>query len=212
MSLRYSPEQRSSILSLSQKALLGEQHTNLVQRLLLNPSDYHVFNNIRLDAPWGISQLDHVIISRFGIFVIESKWRNGWVFGDADDMKWTIVLYRKKYSFQNPIRQNSGHIDAIAKYLKVNPNTIHSLIVFWGDASFKTRMPKNVLKGDCFIGYVKSKTRVLLTQDEVYRIRTLMRLAKVRQSSDSYCGKNTVATEANRDTNPLSPSQVTIDE
>jgi len=46
------------------------------------PKDqYRVLNNVTIPTPKGSSQIDHLIVSIFGIFVIETKNYNGWIYG-----------------------------------------------------------------------------------------------------------------------------------
>jgi hypothetical protein len=66
--------------------------------------DYHLLNHITLRLEDGTTQIDHVLVSRFGIFVIETKDYKGWIFAGPRDRYWTQVLYRAKFRFQNPLR------------------------------------------------------------------------------------------------------------
>jgi restriction system protein len=47
---------------------------------------YRVFHDLYLPRPdgKGTTQIDHVVVSRYGIFVIETKNMTGWIFGDAN--------------------------------------------------------------------------------------------------------------------------------
>ena len=57
----------------------------------------------------GTTQIDHILVSAYGIFVIETKNLKGWIFGSAENATWTQVLAGKKYPFQNPLKQNYRH-------------------------------------------------------------------------------------------------------
>jgi hypothetical protein len=58
-------------------------------------------------------QIDHVVVSNYGIFVIETKTYKGWIFGDAHKRYWTQVIYSCKTKLYNPLWQNYSHIKAI---------------------------------------------------------------------------------------------------
>ena len=46
------------------------------------PKDqYKVLNNVTIPTPKGSSQIDHLVVSIYGIFVIETKNYNGWIYG-----------------------------------------------------------------------------------------------------------------------------------
>src|SRR5262245_49165760 len=77
--------------------------------MLPRTKDYRHFKRILVPTSRGTSEIDHLIVSRFGLFVIELKDHSGWIFGDENDAYWTAVYFRKKFSFQNPLRQNYGH-------------------------------------------------------------------------------------------------------
>ena len=159
------------------KGFVGEVGTDISQKLFLNSKDYHVFNNTLIPSGSTQTQVDHIIVSKYGIFVVETKNIKGWIFGDANAENWTQVLYNKKSHFQNPLRQNSLHTRRLAAFLEIDESKIHSVIVFWR-GEFKNKMPENVIKGHRYTGYIKSKKLVLLTEYEVDRICSQLKKLK----------------------------------
>ncbi|MGF2618169.1 NERD domain-containing protein [Rossellomorea vietnamensis] len=84
----------------------------------LDPERYFLLHDILLPGHNGkTTQIDHIVVSPYGIFVIETKNYNGWIFGSEKSKKWTQQIYRNKQQFQNPIHQNHGHIEAIKNVL-----------------------------------------------------------------------------------------------
>lgn len=83
----------------------------------LPKDDYHVFNDVTLPTPKGTSQIDHLVVSRYGLFVIETKNYKGWIYGGENSEQWTQNIYGKKYSLYNPILQNAGHVRALRRVL-----------------------------------------------------------------------------------------------
>lgn len=69
--------------------MIGELIVNMSARWLLNAKDYIIINNVTLPIENGTTQIDHIIVSKFGIFVIETKNFSGWIFGKKDDLTWT---------------------------------------------------------------------------------------------------------------------------
>lgn len=135
------------------------------------PSDvYYPIHNVTLKTSDGSTQIDHIFVSRFGIFVVETKNMKGWIFGGEKQPQWTQKIYKKTIKFQNPLRQNYKHVKALESLLDVPPNIIHSIVAFVGDCSFKTPMPANVTKGYGYIRYIKSFQTPILTEEEVQRI------------------------------------------
>lgn len=151
----------------------GELKTKFINGLFLN-EQYQIFNNVIIQTERGSTQIDHVIVSKYGLFAIETKDKTGWIFGDTKQEQWTQVIYNKKYQFQNPLRQNYRHTKALSEFLGIEHDKIHSLVIFWGDCEFKSPMPDNVFKGSIFNGkfknYIQSKNITLLSPDEIDRI------------------------------------------
>ena len=67
------------------KGLSGELQSTLAKKVLLDANVYEDINNVTLplaNGQCGTTQIDHIIVSRFGIFVVETKNISGWIFGD----------------------------------------------------------------------------------------------------------------------------------
>lgn len=77
----------------------------------LEPANYRAFHDLYLPRPDGngTTQVDHAVVSRFGVFVIETKNYEGWIFGSERQRQWTQQIYRRKNRFQNPLHQNLLH-------------------------------------------------------------------------------------------------------
>jgi len=153
------------------KGWIGEAKTKVSQKVFLDSKQYHIFNSIIVHTGSMSTQIDHVIVSKHGVFVVETKEKSGWIFGSVHDNLWTQVIFDGKVRFQNPLRQNYSHTRGLAEFLEIDHAKIHSLIVFWGDCEFRTPMPDNVVKGIYeYISYIRSKKQILLTNEEVDRI------------------------------------------
>ena len=154
------------------KGVLGETVINIAMWLKLEKDVYHRLNNITLPlANGGSTQIDHVIVSVYGIFVIETKNYKGWIFGNEKQRQWTQVIMGRKYKFQNPLRQNYLHIKTLADLLALDLNYFHSMIAFIGECELKTRdeLPEHVLTSG-MASYVKKKQDKLLSEEEVKAI------------------------------------------
>ena len=149
------------------KGILGEVLVKLFGKLLLPSDVYRGIHNVTLQTPDGTTQIDHVFVSRFGIFVVETKNMQGWIFGGEHLAQWTQRIYKKSFKFQNPLRQNYKHVKALEALLDVPPETIHSVVVFAGNSTFKTPMPANVTKAGGYIRYIKSFQTPVLTESQV---------------------------------------------
>lgn len=131
--------------------------------------EYHHFRNVILSTSRGSVEIDRVIVSRFGVFVIEDKNRSGWIFGDSHDSYWTAVHFKKRYRFQNPLLQNFGHVKALEELLGVDQSKMHPLVVFRGRFEFKTPVPQGVFLYSC-ASWVANRRDVVMTEGDVDRI------------------------------------------
>lgn len=151
------------------KGWFGEAQGALAKHLLLDKATYTTLNNITIPASNGTTQIDHIVVSRHGIFVIETKNMKGWIFGDERAAQWTQSVFGRKHRFQNPLHQNYRHIRALAEFLQLPDDRFHSVVMFWGDAELKTPLPDNVLTRG-YVSYIKAKQAVLFSDEEVQAI------------------------------------------
>lgn len=152
------------------KGVMGEFVVNVVAKLMLDKNEYHLIKNVTLPTEDGTTQIDHVIVSKFGLFVVETKNMKGWIFGDPKQGQWTQKIFKHTSKFQNPLHQNYKHVKTLETLLGLSEQQINSLIVFVGDSTFKTKMPPNVTHGIGYISFIKSKTTPVLSAAEVKNI------------------------------------------
>jgi hypothetical protein len=128
------------------QANIGEAQVRQTLTNYCENTDAHLLNNVTLRLEDGTTtQIDHVLITTKGIFVIETKHYSGWIFASAKSKTWTQTIYYLKNSFQNPLFQNYKHVKAVQKLFDfLEPKFIHNFVVFTGDAEFKTGKPDNV--------------------------------------------------------------------
>jgi len=156
--------------SASSKGEKGEHIVNLQAKKFLNKNKYHLLKNVTLRTRDGTTQIDHIIISIYGVFVVETKNMTGWIFGNPKQRTWTQIIYRDRYKFQNPLHQNYKHVKTLKSLLRLDSLQLHSVVVFVGKCKFKTEMPENVTYMKDFIEYIESKQQPVLVGSEVKEI------------------------------------------
>ena len=82
------------------KGVLGEFMVNTAIKLMLDKKHYHLLDNITLPTEDGSTQIDHIIVSRFGIFVVETKNMKGWIFGSEHQKQWTQKIFKHTARFR----------------------------------------------------------------------------------------------------------------
>lgn len=154
------------------KGAVGEQ---IIKVLALNQLDsgiYRHFNNLIIPSGQYTTQIDNIIVSPFGIFVIEAKYFAGWIYGQSHQQNWTHTLSRySKFSFQNPLRQNYKHIKALCALLRLPESQFHSVVVFTHrDCQLKTEFPINVCLVKDFIHYIQSFDKKILDDEKMQQV------------------------------------------
>ena len=152
------------------KGVTGEFVVNNSAKMMLNKDEYHRIKNVTLPTEDGTTQIDHIIVSKYGIFVVETKNMKGWIFGKPNQNTWTQKIYKLSNKFHNPLLQNNKHVKTIKSLLGLNEQQVHSVVVFVGDSTFKTKMPENVTYGGGYIRFIKSKNKPVLSKSEVDEI------------------------------------------
>ncbi|MDP1931296.1 MAG: NERD domain-containing protein [Gammaproteobacteria bacterium] len=164
------------------KGWIGEGIVKLSFKLFLDKAIYHQLHNVTLPTLDGTTQIDHIVASPYGIFVVETKNMQGWIFGSESQAQWTQKIYRNSYRFQNPLRQNYKHVKAVESALLIAPETIHSLVVFIGGATLKTEMPDNVQHGGGGIRFIKSFTEPVFSEEKTLEIVGQLQSGRLAQT------------------------------
>jgi len=165
------------------KGMVAERVVNRKLNLLSN-CDYKCYKNLILPLDDGdLTEVDHLVVSRFGIFVIETKNYAGWIFGSEKQPFWTQKIYKKKSKFQNPLHQNYKHCLAVGTLFGLAKN-IESVVVFTERSEFKTKLPINVIKLRDLIRYIESFQTHKFGIEEVIEFDELLKYNIANTSRD----------------------------
>lgn len=137
----------------------GEALVSRAIKANFGPPNFHLLNHVTLQLEDGTTEVDHILVSRFGVFVIETKHYKGWILANANQANWTQVLFKRRFGFQNPIRQNFRHVRAVQGLLDfLAPGAVKSVVVFTGVAEFKTAIPEGVFALPGLIEYLRGQS------------------------------------------------------
>lgn len=98
------------------KGELGEYKIDI--QLSQLSKDYMYLSDLLIKNPkssTGYSQIDHIIITPYGLFVIETKNYQGTIYGGKNKKTWLI---NGKFKMMNPLMQNYGHIQALKNFIE----------------------------------------------------------------------------------------------
>jgi len=147
---------------------VGERSVRRRLTEVFRSQSYHLLNSVTLRCPGGTTQIDHILVSRFGVVVIEGKHYTGWIFADAKSASWMQIVYKVRNQFPNPIRQNFKHVQAVKALLDNIPaSAIHSAVVFTGDAEFRTPMPNGVFTTGGLVNHIAQLNSEVISEEQL---------------------------------------------
>ena len=159
---------------------IGEEEVN---NILNKINRYKLLSDIMIEGKNGTSQIDHILIGRKGIFVIETKDYSGLIYGDEYSKYWTQIINRTSNKFYNPIRQNYGHIKALEKCIK-RKGVFISLVVFTNKSKLKkVKTDTPVLQLNKLKRFIKRyKSDVKLSKKEIDEIYNYIKKCNIDSS------------------------------
>lgn len=164
----------------------------------LDSEQYVVLHDIMLPsvARTGTTQIDHVVVSPYGVFCVETKAHKGWIFGRASDKYWTQVIYRSKHRFYNPLRQNYAHQEALEDIISTDyPNLpVIGLVAFPSAERLKVTGSNSVGRAKDVLGMILSYNQRCVSDDEVKRVYELILAENISDSVSRRRHKHRVRT------------------
>ncbi len=149
------------------------------------PQPHVLINNVTLPNENGSAQIDHVLIAPTGIFVIETKHYQGWIFGNPSQSQWTQTIYKKKSRFPNPIHQNYGHVKALQSLFTLPEDNFVPIVVFTGDAEFKSDLGPNVITLDELMPRLTAERPVIFDERKMAYIVGRIEMKRLRRSLET---------------------------
>lgn len=154
---------------------------------------YRVYNDILLRDGNYTTQVDHIIISRYGVFVIEMKNIHGKIYGTGKSEYWSQYLpdrgykrygYTQKHSIRNPLWQNAGHIRSLRKLVFGNDVPVYGIVVFPTEAELFVEVDQPVLYMWDVVAYIKSIRDVVLSEEDMEQFGDRLLRVASREASD----------------------------
>lgn len=134
------------------------------------------------------TQIDHIVVSVYGIFVIETKNYKGWIFGNSHKDYWTQNIWGNKYSIYNPLLQNKKHISFLMKkfsFLKEKNINLFPIVVFLNSSRLQ-------LIGECecvlwlreLKSYIRSFTHKIMTAEECHYTASILQSENIEDRKE----------------------------
>lgn len=137
----------------------------------LPENQYILLNDVMLPTNRGTTQIDHILLSIYGIFVIETKNYKGWIYGNEFSEKWTQNIYGHKKQFMNPLKQNYGHICTLRELLNLPEEKFISIVAFSTDSTLKVKCSKEVVYINRITKTVLKYRTQMFSENEISEMR-----------------------------------------
>lgn len=177
----------------------GRQGEKAVARILGNTEEgvQYVINDCTLRVGEGkTAQIDHILINKNGIYVIETKNYAGRIYGSDNQHEWTQVLqYGKvKNKFYNPVKQNKSHVYHVSQVVDENIPIISAVIFPQGNIHFIESMGAYNLNG---LKQIINKGEGNVTPEQMKRVFDKLTAANDKTISKSEHIQNIHALQTN---------------
>ncbi|MBQ2961072.1 MAG: NERD domain-containing protein [Oscillospiraceae bacterium] len=152
-------------------AQIGERGERKVSGILHNlPENYYVIDDLTIPTQYSTTQIDHVVVSVYGIFVIETKNYSGWIFGADNTKKWKQTFRSKSNYFYNPIKQNWAHIYALSKLSKIDLWCFRPVVAFSDAATLNVESSTPVINMHQLKRHILSYTNEIFSPEQAIEI------------------------------------------
>ncbi len=134
---------------------------------------YRGVKKVFLPAQGGRAEIDRVVFSHFGIFVVLIYKKTGHITGAPDHIAWIETELGApdekpvEKRFSNPLLQNRKNITALRALTRLPSNAFHPVVLFYGGAQLEDSMPSNIMHAHSFPAYIISKTEKILTDEQL---------------------------------------------
>lgn len=178
----------------SRSEAIGDYGEKKVSSFLedLDCEDYRVYNDLLVRNGDYTTQVDHLVISRYGVFVLETKNVHGKVYGGSNAEFWKQYLpacgykrygFTQEHKLRNPIWQNNGHIKTLRKLVFGNDVPMYGIVVFPINTVINVTAEQPVMNMHNVVPYIKRYRDVVLSSEQMSFYRK--RLIEVISTSES---------------------------
>lgn len=118
-----------------EKTEVIDYEDKVLEVLRMLPDEYTCISNLTLSFfENGLIEIDKILFSPYGIFVITEENRYGKVLGSREKAIWTELNGNETKEFNNPFEINDRNMRVIQKTLGIPFRYLVSIVVFTGDA------------------------------------------------------------------------------
>lgn len=164
------------ILSIMEPYIKGKKGERYVKSKLrkLPKDEYVTYNDVLIKGSYGMTQIDHVVLSTHGIFVIETKNYQGWISGGEYSDYWVKNMYGTKYKFRNPLMQNYAHIKTLSEKLDMPEEMFVPIVAFSSKSKLHIDSSKPVVYIKDILNLIKQYETECITPERLSILKGIL--------------------------------------
>jgi hypothetical protein len=116
-----------------------------------------LLNDVYLPSGSGVTQIDHILLCKWGVFVVETKSHNGKIV--IGQKEWVQIYGEKVVRFHSPVMQNEIHVKALRAVLsaekRFDPVPVRGVVVFTSKKARFSKQVKGVIRLDQLNSFIK---------------------------------------------------------
>lgn len=155
--------------------LEGEEKTATLLRKL--PKEYTIYSTIPLEVEGARSEIDLLVISVYGLYVVEVKNHHGAIYGKKNQTTWRQERGKSIKYFKNPLKQLSQEINLLSKTL----NSFHIHVPIQGCVFFSNVKRLRVdtydvlMNDDLLLEKIQQERVPIIKKSEIRKIKRVLR-------------------------------------
>ena len=173
-------------------------------KLMQLPEEYHVIDDVLFMSNGRSTQIDHIVVSPYAVFVIETKGYKGWILEGENAEYWTQIIYKRKSTFYNPIHQNDGHIRFLKFLLKDLGNIpFVPIVVFNNEADLKVNVNNHIVVNRYYLkDTILQYKETVINQDSKRKLSAVLKRA-IGHKRKELCVNTSITQEASNMTSEI---------
>lgn len=165
-----------------------------VRRLLaqsLDPRRFAQFHALVLPTGGGAEELDHVIVSRHGVYVVVSEHRPGRLRGGESQEYWKQDRLGRRRRWPNPLYRAKLQMETLQRLLEFPRNRFRLIVAIEGQDKPPRELPSQVMRVEELVPYLQSQSGQLLSPEQANM--AVKRISEARLAPHATTRKTAIA-------------------
>jgi len=171
---------------------IAERRVRRILTIGLERSRYTVFNDLVIPFGGGTARVDHAVVSKYGIFVIESVYAPGIVAGTAVQERWKRKRLGRIHRLDNPVHRNRVQVEALASALDFPMTVFEPVVVLVGTQAVREPRPTQVVSPEKLLARLRRAGQPKLDDEQVAQALHGIEAARLKPRSGPFSNRISV--------------------